>query len=130
MHGVDTKTIFSGGRCVRTSFVLEDPRFTEVLPDKIQIQVGRLALPMRLPQIAQNLASKYSVWQADAVCSLVSGVFAPEPVDQVAVQRIRGELPTVAVCYHNSFWLSGNPLEQCHTTIYWAFATLLTTSVA
>ena len=132
MNGVSTKSIFSGERCVRTSFSLEDPRFAEALPDKIQIQIGRFARATLLPQVSDNLANKgYAPWRIQAVETLVVGildvtVLNVEPIDQVNVLCGRGQAPTVAVCFHNDCWMSGDLLDQCHTGIYWAFATLLT----
>lgn len=126
MDGVVTKNIFSDGRCVRTSFLLTDPRFAEVIPEKTQIHVGKTALGGLLPQIERNIANKHTTWQAAAVRDLVLSLLGPDPINQVSILRHRSDTPSIAVCYRTDYWLTDELLAYCLNAINWAFATLLT----
>lgn len=129
MEGVDQTLVYSGGRCVRTNFILTDPRFALALPNKIHIQVGREALPTLLPHIVDNLSSKYSHAHAAAIEQLILGLFRADVVHTITILRGHAEPPSIAVTYHPQCWLTDDTLSAYLVALEWAFATLLTADV-
>lgn len=128
MEGVDTKPIYSDGRCVRTNFLLTDARYTAVIPPRVHIQVGRTALAARLPQITENLRRRHSDQCAFTVEQLILGLFAIEAADTVTILRDRSGPPSIAIGYHNSLWLTEAELERSLCQADWSFVTLLAAS--